>query len=75
MVCECVVCECLGDLRIVCVFKFSLIGILDACLRGIFVNGATFDCFWVMAAAWVNFLASWTWSDRREILCVYYLGC
>ena len=26
-------------------FKFSLIGILDACLRGIFVNGATFDCF------------------------------
>ena len=70
VLCECVVCRCRGDLHVVC-FKFSLIGILDACLRGIFVNGATFDSFWVMAAAWVNFLAGWTWSDRCKILCVY----
>ena len=56
VLCECVVCRCRGDLHVVC-FKFSLIGILDACLRGIFVNGATFDCFWVIAAVWVNFLA------------------
>ena len=26
-------------------FKFYLIGMLDACVMGIFVNGATFDRF------------------------------
>ena len=40
--------------RCVCVFMFSLIGMLDACLRGIFVRGPTFDRFWVMAATCVK---------------------
>ena len=37
-------CRCRGDLHVVC-FKFWLKGMLDAYLRDIFVNGATFDCF------------------------------
>ena len=52
-------------------FGFLLIGMLDACLRDIFVKGATFDHFWVMTATWVNFLAGQTMSDRREILYDY----
>ena len=74
MVCECLVYRYRGDLHVVC-FKFSLIGILDACLGGIVVNDTTFDYFWVMAAAWVNFLAGWTWSDRRETFVCCYLDC
>ena len=56
MVCECPLWRYQGDLHVVC-FGVLLIGMLDACSRGIFVKGATFDRFWVMAATWVNFLA------------------
>ena len=69
-VCVCVLFRCRGDLLVVC-FKFSLIRMLDACVRGIFVRDTTFDPFWVMTVAWVNFLVGWTLSDRRKILCIY----
>ena len=55
--CANVWCAGVEEIYTLCVLKFSLIGILDACLRGIFVKGA-----------WVNFLVGRTISDRREIL-------